>query len=146
MPIDVADQFVTALAQVPVADRVRWKRHKVKSGEAISQIAQKYNTTVSTIRTANNLRGNTIRAGHYLMIPVATKPLSAYSKSADARLAKTQNKPRAGSRIEHVVKSGESFWTISRRYKVTHRQLAAWNGMAPGDTLSIGRKCRRPPL
>ncbi|MGB5577237.1 MAG: LysM peptidoglycan-binding domain-containing protein, partial [Woeseiaceae bacterium] len=140
MPIDVADQFVAALAEVPVSDRVRWKRHKVKNGEAISQIAEQYNTTVSTIRSANNLRGNTIRAGHHLMIPVATKPLSAYSKSADARLAKTQNKPRAGSKIEHVVKSGESFWTISRRYKVTHRQLAAWNGMAPGDTLSVGRK------
>ena len=130
MPIDVADQFVTALAQVPVADRVRWKRHKVKNGEAISQIAEKYNTTVSTIRAANNLRGNTIRAGHHLMIPVATKPLSAYSQSADARLAKTQNRTRAGSKVEHVVRKGESFWTISRHYKVTHRQLAAWNGMA----------------
>ncbi len=140
MPIDVADQFVAALDQVPVADRVRWKRHKVKNGEAISQIAEKYHTTVSTIRAANNLRGNTIRAGHHLMIPVATKPLSAYSKSADARLAKTQNKQRAGNKLEHIVRSGESFWTISRRYKVTHRQLAAWNGMAPGDTLSVGRK------
>ncbi|MGB5720888.1 MAG: LysM peptidoglycan-binding domain-containing protein [Woeseiaceae bacterium] len=140
MPVDVADQFVAALDEVPAADRVRWKRHKVKEGEAISQIAEKYNTTVSALRAANNLRGNTIRAGHHLMIPVATKPLSAYSKSADARLAKTQNRQRAGNKIEHVVRSGESFWTISRRYKVTHRQLAAWNGMAPGDTLSVGRK------
>ena len=140
MPVAVADQFTAALGEVPAADRVRWKRHKVKSGEAISQIAEKYNTTVSALRAANNLRGNTIRAGHHLMIPVATKPLSAYSKSADARLAKTQNRKRAGNRVEHVVRSGESFWTISRRYKVTHRQLAAWNGMAPGDTLSVGRK------
>jgi membrane-bound lytic murein transglycosylase D len=140
MPVDVADHFVAALDEVPAADRVRWKRHKVKEGEAISQIAEKYNTTVSALRAANNLRGNTIRAGHHLMIPVATKPLSAYSKSADARLAKTQNRQRAGNKIEHVVRSGESFWTISRRYKVTHRQLAAWNGMAPGDTLSVGRK------
>jgi membrane-bound lytic murein transglycosylase D len=140
MPIDVADEFKTALERVPAGDRVRWKRHKVKSGEAISQIADKYNTTVSTIRSANNLKGNTIRAGHHLMIPVATKPLSAYSKSADARLAATQNRKRSGNKVEHVVRNGESFWTISRRYGVTHRQLAAWNGMAPGDTLSVGRK------
>jgi membrane-bound lytic murein transglycosylase D len=140
LPIAVADRFVASLEAVPAAERVRWQRHKVKSGEAISQIAERYNTTVSTIRAANNLRGNTIRAGHHLMIPVATKPLSAYSKSADARLAKTQNRERSGARIEHVVASGESFWTISRRYKVTHRQLAAWNGMAPGDTLSVGKK------
>ena len=140
MPIDVAEQFTTALNEVPKSERVRWQRHKVKNGEAISQIAEKYNTTVSTIRSANNLKGNTIRAGHHLMIPVATKPLSAYSKSADARLAKTQNRTRKGNKLEHIVASGESFWTISQRYKVTTRQLAAWNGMAPRDTLSVGKK------
>jgi membrane-bound lytic murein transglycosylase D len=140
MPIDVAEQFTVALDEVPQSERVRWARHKVKSGEAISQIAEQYNTTVSTIRSANNLKGNTIRAGHHLMIPVATKPLSSYSKSADARLAKTQNRTRAGNKVEHIVRSGESFWTISQHYKVTTRQLAAWNGMAPRDTLSIGKK------
>jgi membrane-bound lytic murein transglycosylase D len=140
LPVDVAEDFEMALAEVPEKERVRWLRHKVKNGEAISQIAVKYNTTVSEIRSANNLRGNTIRAGHYLLIPVASKPLSAYSKSADARLAKTQNRKRAGNKVEHVVRNGESFWTISRQYGITHRQLAAWNGMAPGDTLPVGRK------
>jgi len=140
IPIDVAEQFVVALDEVPKSERVRWARHKVKNGEAISQIAEKYNTTVSTIRSANNLKGNTIRAGHHLMIPVATKPLSAYSKSADARLARTQNRTRSGNKVEHIVRSGESFWTISQRYKVTTRQISAWNGMAPRDTLSIGKK------
>ncbi len=140
MPIDVADSFATALDAVPERERVRWKRHKVGNGEAISQIAEKYNTTVSALRAANNLRGNMIRAGSHLMIPVATKPLAAYSQSADARLAKKQNRQRPGSKVEHIVASGESFWTIAQRYKITHRQLAAWNGMAPGDTLSVGKK------
>jgi membrane-bound lytic murein transglycosylase D len=140
MPIAIAEQFIAALDEVPKSERVRWQRHEVKNGEAISQIAERYNTTVATIRAANNLRGNTIRAGHHLMIPVATKPLSAYSKSADARLAKTQNRTRDGNKVEHIVRSGESFWTISQKYKVTTRQLSAWNGMAPRDTLSIGKK------
>ena len=140
LPVSVVETFSAAVAEVPPAELVRWKRHLVKNGEAISQIANRYNTTVSAIRSANNLRGNMIRAGHYLMIPVATKPLSAYSKSADARLAATQNRQRAANKIEHVVGSGESFWTISQRYGVTTRELAAWNGMAPRDTLPVGRK------
>jgi membrane-bound lytic murein transglycosylase D len=140
MPIDVAADFTTALAGVPASERVRWKRHKVQNGEAISQIADRYNTTVSALRSANNLRGNLIRAGDYLLIPVATKPLNAYSQSADARLARTQNRERSGNKVEHVVRSGESFWSISQRYGVTHRALAKWNGMAPGDPLSIGKK------
>ena len=140
LPVEAVDVFTAALAEVPPDERVRWKRHLVKNGEAISQIANRYGTTVAEIRSANNLRGNTIRAGHHLMIPVAAKPLSAYSKSADARLAETQDRERAGSRVDHVVAAGESFWTISRHYGVTTRQLAAWNGMAPGDTLPVGRK------
>jgi len=140
LPVETIDTFNSALAEVPENERVRWLRHKVREGEAISQVALQYHTTVAEIRDANNLRGNTIRAGNYLLIPVASKPLSAYSQSADARLAKTQNRKRSGEKLEHVVRSGESFWTISRQYGVTHRQLAAWNGMAPGDTLPVGRK------
>jgi membrane-bound lytic murein transglycosylase D len=140
IPIDVAEEFIAALNEVPKSERVRWQRHKIKTGEAISQIAERYNTTVSTIRSANNLKNNTIRAGHYLVIPVATKPLSAYSKSADARLAKTQNRIRSGHKVEHIVKNGESFWIISKRYNVTIRQLSAWNAMAPQDTLVVGKK------
>jgi len=140
LPVDVADDFVSALAEVPLTERLRWQRHKVRNGEAISQIAEQYNVTVATIRSANNLRGNTIRAGAYLMIPVATKPLSAYSQSADERRNRKQNTVRSGNRVEHIVAAGESFWTISRKYDVDMNKLAAWNGTAPRDTLSIGQK------
>ena len=139
LPVEAVATFEAALADVPANELVRWKRHKVKSGEAISVIANQYNTTVSALRSANNLRSNTIRAGDYLMIPVATKPLSAYSKSADARLAATQNRQRAENKVEHVVRSGESFWSIGQKYGVTTRDLSAWNGMAPRDPLPVGR-------
>lgn len=139
LPINVANDFISALESVPPEERLRWQRHKVKNGEAISQIAERYNTTIATIRSANKLTGNTIRAGDHLMIPVATKPLSEYGQSADERRSRKQNTTRSGNRIDHVVASGESFWTISRRYDVDMNKLAAWNGMAPRDTLSVGR-------
>jgi len=140
MPFDVAEVFTSALQELPVNERVRWQRHKIGTGETISEIAHKYHTTIPAIRSANNIRGNTIRAGDYLMIPMASKPLTAYSQSADARLAKTQSRPRAANKLDHVVANGESFWSISQHYGVTTRELAAWNGMAPGDTLPVGRK------
>jgi len=74
------------------------------------------------------------------MIPVATKPLTAYSHSADERRAKKQNTTRKGNRVEHIVVAGDSFWSISQRYGVNLRSLASWNGMAPRDTLSVGQK------
>ena len=140
LPTAVAELFSEALEMVPDNERVRWQRHKVRYAETLSEIAEQYHTTLASIRSANGIRGNTIRTGSYLMIPVATKPLSAYAQSADERRAKTQNRKRKGNRIEHVVVSGESFWLIGRRYGVSTRDLASWNGMAPRDTLSVGQK------
>ena len=140
LPVGQSIAFTESLAAVPADQRVRWKRHKVRSGQSLSEIADYYKTTVAEVRDANNLRGNTIRAGSYLMIPMATEPLTAYVKSADARLDRLQNTTRSGHTIEHIVASGESFWAISRRYDVGTRELAKWNGMAPRDTLSIGQK------
>jgi len=140
LPVDVADAFNERLATVPENERIRWKRHKVRNGETISEIAEQYHTTLASIRSANGIRGNTIRAGSHLMIPVASKPLSSYSQSAEERQAKTQNRKRKGNRVDHIVAAGESFWSISQRYGVSIRSLASWNGMAPRDTLSIGQK------
>lgn len=139
LPLQVSDAFIDALAALPEKERLRWQRHKIGRGETLSEIAKTYRTTIAAIRNANDIKGNTIRAGAHLMIPVAAKPLGTYSKSADARLAKTQNRERSGRRLEHRVVAGESFWSISRRYGVGLRELAAWNGMAPRDTLSVGQ-------
>jgi membrane-bound lytic murein transglycosylase D len=139
LPIERADVFETALASLDRRQQVEWERYRVRNGDALLTIARRFGTTVDVIREANDLRGNTIRAGSYLMVPKAVKSLDAYTLSADARLERKQSVPRGDSRIEHRVRRGESFWTISRRYGVGVRQLAAWNGMAPGDTLSVGR-------
>lgn len=140
LPVGHVEDFQAALQSIPPAERLRWQRHKIRPGETISEIADRYNTPLATIKSVNELRGNTIRAGDYLMIPVASKPLADYSLSADERRSQTQNRSRQGQRVEHIVASGESFWSISQRYGVGMKELAAWNGMAPRDTLSIGQK------
>lgn len=55
--------------------------HKIKSGEALSIIANKYNCTVSEIKKANNLRSNTIQAGKTLRIPTDEKEPVKITKS-----------------------------------------------------------------
>jgi len=140
LPTAQAPEFTSALAALGERERVQWTRHKVKSGETVGGIAERYQTTPAVLRQVNGFRGNTIRAGDYLMIPTATQSLAAYAQSADERAARQQNAPRSGDRRTHVVQSGESLWSISQKYGVGLRNLASWNAMAPGDTLSVGRE------
>jgi len=140
IPKDKREQFELALEKLPPEDRIHWIRHKIKTGETLSQISQKYRTTIPLIRSVNKIRGTQIRAGKYLMVPTATRTLKSYTMSQSSRVSKTQNTERSGTRKTHVVRSGQSLWTISRRYGVTTAALAKWNAMAPIDTLRVGQK------
>ncbi|PKG97522.1 LysM peptidoglycan-binding domain-containing protein [Paraglaciecola sp. MB-3u-78] len=139
LPIDKVEKFSTELAKTDSSQRLNWVRHKVKSGDSLLQLANKYHTNTDIISKVNELKSNLIIAGNYLIIPVALKSLDSYSLSQEQRLAKTQSKKSGAYKLNHTVKSGDTFWDISREYKVNLRQLAKWNGMAPADMLRPGK-------
>jgi len=140
VPREHAATFTAALADLGERERVEWSRHLVRPGETVGQIAERYRTTPAVLREANDLRSNTIRAGAHLMVPHAVKDLSAYTQSVEARTERRQAQNRSGQRYEHRVQSGETLWSIARRYGAGTRELASWNAMAPGDVLSVGRE------
>lgn len=140
IPVEKAEQFRHNLAQYPDKERIAWKRHRVRQGEVLGALAERYATTVSLIRKVNRIRGNTIRAGQTLIIPVARKSLERYSLSAAQRLKRAQNRQRGGYKLEYHVREGDTLWEIARKYGVGVMQLAKWNGMAPRDPLRPGRK------
>jgi membrane-bound lytic murein transglycosylase D len=140
LPVGRVDQFEQGLEATPTEKRVRWRRHKIARGETLIQIARRYHTTVKVIRDVNGIHGNTIRAGHHLVVPMASRPSDAYSLSKSQRLAALQGRSRSGQKHVHVVKRGDTLWGIARRYGVSVRTLGRWNRMAPGDTLRPGQR------
>jgi len=142
LPTNSAEIFEKNYSTLAKDEHLRWSRHKIKSGETLGHIAQKYNTSVKHLKKVNSIRGNNIREGKYLLIPVSSKNKSSYVLSSSQRLKSTQSKKRGGgsSRITHIVQNGESFWEISRKYKVNMHSLAKWNGMAIKDPLKNGKK------
>ena len=140
VPAERSAQFRQGLAELGDRERVKWTRHRIKSGETLGQIAGRYGTTTAVLKQINGLHGNMIRAGRHLMVPHAMKSMQSYTLSAEARAARTRNRNRNGTKTEHVVQAGDSFWSIAQRYGVNTRQLAAWNAMAPRDTLAVGRR------
>ena len=140
MPLSVAKAFKERLNSYPAAKRITWKRHTIKSGEVLGQLAIRYQTSVELLKKVNSLTDHRIRVGQNLLIPVARKRLDNYNLSAGQRQLKQQAKHQKGKRVTHTVKNGDTFWDIAQKYGVSSGQIAKWNGMAPRDTLSIGKK------
>ncbi|GAA5525581.1 membrane-bound lytic murein transglycosylase D [Microbulbifer aestuariivivens] len=139
IPADRRETFQLALNDLPVEQRVNWQRYKISSGDTLSTIARRYQTTVAAIREANKLRGNTIRAGQTLLIPSASGPAGQYAYALDERVQRRQASGQ-GTKTTYTVRPGDTLWGIARTMDVGVRELAKWNSMAPGDTLRPGRK------
>ena len=140
LPLDKAETFRQQLAKLPDHAHIRWLRHKIRPGETLSSISQKYHTSIQTIKQANHIRGSRLRAGRSLTIPVASKRPQSYRLSANQRKSAKQNIPRKGIKLTHIVQTGDTFWDLASRHKVSVRQLASWNSMAPRDPLMPGQK------
>ena len=63
---DFAIDRKTIVTEIAVPKKIV---HKIKSGEALSIIADKYNVSISAIKRENGLKSNAIRAGKSLLIP-----------------------------------------------------------------------------
>jgi len=138
IPRAKAKAFANKVAAIPDSERVTWERYTIKPGDSLSVIARRYNISTNSLKNINQLRSNRIRAGKTLMVPIAAKSDKHYSFSFDERVAKRYaavGKKEKGQKVDYTVQSGDSLWTISRRYKVSLGKLARWNSMAPKDPI-----------
>jgi membrane-bound lytic murein transglycosylase D len=140
VPVASAERFRKALKTYPVNLRVSWRNYRVRSGDSLGTIAQRFETTAPVIRKLNKLNGDTIRIGQRLMIPSATGDSETYALNTTQRLEEKKSQPRDGDQVSYRVRSGDTFWDIAREHRVKVRELAAWNSMAHDDPLIPGKK------
>ncbi len=120
-------------------DRIRYR---VRSGDYLGRIANRYKVRVSDIKRWNGLRNNNLRVGQRLTIfprrPSAQIDQTTKKKEQTSTVAATITK---GTKV-HVVKEGDSLWTISRKYPgISIENLREWNGIS-GKNLKPGTKLK----
>ena len=86
----------------------------VKKGDSLWLIANKYDTTVDKIKSANNLSSNNLSIGQILIIPSSS------------------------SYITYTVKKGDSLWFIANKYNTTVDNIKRLNNLSSSN-LSIGQ-------
>ena len=140
VPVEKVDIFLQGLAALPKKDRVQWARYKIKQGDSLGKIALHYKVAISAIKKANKIKGSNIRAGKYLLIPVApgqSIPPLRLAKQAEEKHLNMQQK---GKKITHIVQQGDSWWDIAQLHKVSVKKLTAWNNKSPKDYLQPGQE------
>ena len=114
-------------------------RYKVRSGDFLGKIAERYGVGVSQIKSWNGLRSNNLRIGQRLTIFPRKIPSTA--NSANTSNSTANSVATAGNKV-HMVKSGDSLWTISKKYPgISIDNLRKWNGIS-GNDIKPGTKLK----
>lgn len=143
--------------------------YTVQKGDSYWLISQKFNTSLSSVLSANNATANsslytgqkitvpsntyTVQKGdtYYLIAKKCGVTLSSLLSTNNA----TQNSslyigekikiPDTNSDyITHTVQKGETYWTISQKYGVSLSSLLSYNGATNNSALNVGDKVKIP--
>jgi len=93
--------------------------HRVRSGEFLGSIANKYRVSVRDLMAWNNLRSTRLNPGDRLTIYSNGKRPVAAKKPAPVASKSTNTLPQNGNFKIHKVKRGDTLWDIAKQYNGT---------------------------
>lgn len=107
--------------------------YKVRKGDTLSEIAEKFKVSTANLRKWNKLKSNRIFIGRNLKIYSG----AVQSIQQDATFAEGEN-------IYYSVKKGDTIGKIALKNKVSINDIKSWNNLAsntifPGQKLKIGK-------
>lgn len=114
--------------------------HKVVKNDSLWAISKKYGVSISSLKKANSLSGNTIYVGQTLKIPSSSKTTSF--KSTTKTSSKTAAvKATATSSTTYKVAKGDTLWSIAKKYGVSVSALQKANNLS-SSLIYIGQSLK----
>jgi len=140
LPAVNAERLLSALATRSAKSLIAAAGYRVKSGDTLSQIARRNNLSIKAIRKANRLKGDFLKIGQVLTLPLASQKYAVLGQDGIGIYARASaaNTPR--DRITHRVRRGDTLTAIAKRYRVYVRQITGWNSMRETDVIHSGQQ------
>ena len=122
IPTQCYDEYMQLLIS---SDKTKKIYYTVRQGDSLSEIAEKYRTSIKKIKAWNGIRekDNMIYVGKKLIIHVPAKQLEKISSQ---------------STIKYKVKYGDSLSKISYKYRVRVSDIKKWNNLR-SDIIKVGQ-------
>lgn len=145
VPVDSADAVTAALNQLTPEQKLSIEHYSVARTDTVDSIAKHFNTNARLVRELNGM-GLTERLdiGSDLRVPTSRVELPVKAAHA-AELADNRRLGRYGRRrgqkpVVHIVKRGDSLWSIARRTGTDAQTLAKLNGLSTDSALKAGQR------
>jgi membrane-bound lytic murein transglycosylase D len=118
---------------------IKYYFHTIKSGDTLSALALQYGISVDHILNSNpGTQAKYLKIGSRLLIPAFKDPQGPLNTGSRTTVGFEQFEGM------HLVKPGETLWSIARSYNITPEALAHANGMGLGDILYEGKRLKTP--
>jgi len=136
------------------------KKYKVKRGDNLSSIANKYGVTIAEIKEWNDLKKNSVASGKVLKIKINEKVASKVKREirTDNKATDNQNEVLAANEKAtkteketsvadtkapefYVVQKGDNLSNIAKKYAVSIDDLKKWNNLTNGN-IALGLKLK----
>ena len=110
------------------------KYHKVKRGDNLGEISDKYGVSVAELKKWNKLRNNNLMTGDNLKIIKNERVVTTVRKEVKAdknatETAVTSNEPTENPSDFYEVQKGDNLFSISKKFNVSLEDLKKWNNL-----------------
>lgn len=147
VPVRVARYAKDASSQSSDADSARNNgqviSYKVKKGDNLALIAQRFNTTVADIKKMNRIKGSNVQSGRIIKIAASNGDAEPAKENVHRKTTKknTAAKATAGERADHVytIKKGDSLARIAKKNSTTTEKLLELNNLDRNKNIRPGQ-------